>query len=160
MSHAHTRGVLHGNITAAAIRRAPTLKLQGWDNVRVHDTELSSDALDGGEDVFALGKVIAGALARPHAVPDAVTELLGRMLATDPALRPTAPEVVAAARALRDRIGFVDSSELDAMLSALESDDGEPEIVIESAPIEDYILLERRRPPLDTVIVDMDALSA
>lgn len=152
LSHAHTRGVLHGSISAAAIRRAPTLKLQRWDNARAHDTELSSDALDGSEDVFALGKTIAAALARPHGVPAAFTELLGRMLAADPDLRPTAPSVVTAARAVRDAIGFVDA--VDAI------DDDGPEIVIEYAKPavdDELILLERRRVPLETVIVDLDA---
>ncbi len=149
--HAHctTVAFVPGTISPAAIRRAPTLKLQRWDNARAHDTELSSDALDGSEDVFALGKTIAAALARPHGVPAAFTELLGRMLAADPDLRPTAPAVVTAARAVRDAIGFVDAVD----------DDG-PEIVIEYAKpaVEDeLILLERRRVPLETVIVDLDA---
>ncbi len=146
LSHAHARGVLHGNITPMAIVRAPTLRIQRWEDACIHDTELSSDAIDGRDDVFALGTTVFAALARPDAAPEALNRILVRMLAVDPALRPTAPEVVTAARALRD---------------ALATDvDGEvPEIVIEypAMPADDDepILLERRHIP--TVIVDLDA---
>jgi hypothetical protein len=74
---------------------------------------------------------VSAALAKPDAAPDALTRLLARMLAADPAMRPTASEVVTAARACRDAIGFID--------------DDEP------------ILLERRRVPTETVIVDLEA---
>jgi len=154
LSHAHARGVLHGNISAAAIVRAPTLRLQRWENARAHDTELTSEAIDGRDDVFALGRTISAALAHPDAAPEAMRSLLGRMLSVDPAMRPTAPEVVTEARARRDAIGTFDDI-------AAASDD-EPEIVIEH-PIEieeqeeEPILLERRRLPTETVIVDLDA---
>jgi len=157
LSHAHARGVLHGTICPAAIFRAPTLRLQRWDNARAHDTELSSDAIDGRDDVFALGKTISAALARPLAASEAFTALLSRMLSADPAMRPTASEVVAATRAVRDAIGAVDDLEVDLVLEALPGDEA-PEIVIEY-PVEEEepILLERRRATLDTVIVDLEA---
>jgi hypothetical protein len=156
LSHAHARGVLHGNITPGAIVRAPTLSLQRWENARVHDTELMSDAIDGREDVFALGKTISAAIATPDPVPIALVRLLGQMLAGDPAMRPTASEVVAATRALRDAIGPVD--EVDRALDSLADDDG-PEILIEQpaddGEDEELILLEQRH--IKTVIVDLDA---
>ncbi len=160
LSHAHARGVLHGNIAPTAIVRTPTLRLQRWENARVHDTELSSDAIDGRDDVFALAKTVHEALARPDAVPEAFAQLLARMLASDPRMRPTAPEVVSSVRAIRDAIGSIDE-DVDRALDALSSDadDDGPEIVIEY-PVEsddeeeECILLDRR---LDTVIVDLDA---
>ncbi len=145
LSHTHARGVLHGNITATAIVRAPTLRLQRWENARTHDTELASDAIDGRDDVFGLGKTISAALARPDAAPEGLTALLARMLSADPLMRPTAAEVVTGARALRDAIGSIDDVE-------------DVEIVLEYPPFEEEepILLDRRRVTLETVIVDLD----
>ncbi|CAN5922484.1 hypothetical protein BH11GEM2_BH11GEM2_33360 [soil metagenome] len=159
LSHAHARGVLHGNITPTAIVRAPTLRLQRWENARIHDTELSSDAIDGRDDVFALGRTLCVALSRPGAAPEALRDLLSRMLAADRALRPTAVEVVASARAVRDAIGAID---VDRALDALGADDDDDgmEISIEHPTVdddEDLILLQRRRIPTETVIVDLDA---
>jgi hypothetical protein len=149
LSHAHARGVLHGNITARTIVRAPTLMLQRWENARVHDTDLSSEVIDMCDDVFDLGKTISAALAKPDAAPKTVTRLLSRMLATDPAMRPTAPELATAARSIRDAIGSIDEVDVDQLFQALavdvESDDQEP------------ILLDRPRVGFQTVIVDLDA---
>jgi serine/threonine protein kinase len=163
LSHAHARGVLHGNITPLAIIRAPTLRLQRWENARIHDTDLVSEALDGCDDVFALGKTVSAALATPHAAPEALTRLLRRMLAVDPAMRPTAPELVKAARAIRDSIGFIDAIDVEHALEALPGDSSEDGLEIEIEYPQDHdaddepILLDRRRPPTETVIVDLDA---
>ena len=157
LSHAHSRGVLHGNVTPHAIVRAPTLKLQRWENAAVHDVK---GVIDGGDDVFALGLTISAALARPEEVPDELAQLLERMLA-EHAMRPTAPEVVIAARAVRDAIGTFDAVDVDRVLDALGDDGEDAEIVIEYPTTddddEDCILLERRRAPSETVIVDLDA---
>lgn len=162
LSHAHARGVLHGNITPMAIVRAPTLRLHRWENARVHDTELSSERLDGSDDVFGLGKTISAALASSDAAPKALTSLLARMLATDPALRPTAPEVVTAVRSIRDSIGSIDEIAVDHWLQALggDTDDDGPEIVVELPLVEredEPVLLDRPRAGYQTVIVDLDA---
>jgi hypothetical protein len=142
LSHAHARGVLHGNIGPSAIVRSPSLGLLRWENARLHDTELMCDAIDGREDVFALGKTISAALP-VEGVPEALRLLLARMLATNPTLRPTAAEVVPEVRTLRDALGS--------------SDEG-PEIVIEYPTEEDEcILLERHH--IRSVIVDLDACS-
>ena len=79
--------------------------------------------------------------------------------------RPSASEVVAAARAIRDSIGTLDRVDVERVIDAL-TDEAEPEIVIvysepepEPAPEpeEDVVLLESRRVALDTVIVDLEA---
>lgn len=159
LSHAHARGVLHGNITAIAIVRAPTLRIQRWENARARH---SAGAIDGREDVLALGKTMWAALARPEAVPEGLARLLQRMRADDPATRPTAPEVVSGVRALRDAIGSIDDNELDHVIEGLatDGDDEGPDIVIEyptNDDEEEYILLERRAVNFETVIVDLDA---
>lgn len=153
LAHAHARGVLHGDITPSAIVRAP-LSLLRWENAHLHDTELMSDAIDGRQDVFDLGKTISAAL-RPD-VPEALKRLLGRMLAVDPGARPTASEVVDAARALRDDLGALHEVEVDRVLEALAGEDEEPDIAIEYPTVEDEcILLERHH--IRSVIVDLDA---
>ncbi len=153
LSHAHARGVLHGNIAPNAIVRAPTLRLLRWENARLHDTELLSDAIDGREDVFALGKTISSALAKPSAAPEALKRLLVRMLSPDPAGRPTASEVVSAVRAMLDVIGSIDRV-LEAFASDAEL--AIPETVIElDDSNDDCILLERRH--IKSVMVDLDA---
>ncbi|MBA3458868.1 MAG: hypothetical protein H0T46_02830 [Deltaproteobacteria bacterium] len=163
LSHAHARGVLHGNVTPMAIVRAPTLRLQRWENARVHDTELSSEMIDGCDDVFSLGKTISAALTRSELAPEALTRLLARMLATDPAMRPTSSEVVTAARSIHDAIGPIDEVDMNHLLEALagEADDDGPEIVIDVPTVESHddepILLDRPRATFQTVIVDLDA---
>lgn len=141
LSYAHARGVLHGNINATAITRTPALLIQKWETARTHDTELSSDALDGSDDVLALGKTIGGALSRPDEVPLAFRQLLGRMLAADPQRRPSAAEVVKATRALRGAMDVID-------VVALAGEVEDPEIEIEDSE-EEVILLEQRRPTVD-----------
>jgi hypothetical protein len=155
LCHAHSRGVLHGNISPVAIVRAPTLRLQRWENACIQNGD---GAIDGREDVFALGTMIAMALARPEVVPSGFTQLLEAMIA-ERAHRPTAAEVTSATRAIRDAMGTFD--EVDAAIEAL---DNEEDIVIEYAaeaeaePEEDeLILLDRPRSPLASVIVDLDA---
>jgi hypothetical protein len=168
LSHAHARGVLHGDITPMAIVREPRLRLQRWENARVHDTELSSEAIDGRDDVFALGKTALAALATSNTVPEALATLLAHMLSDDPAMRPTAPEVVTAARALRDALGPIDAFDVDLALDSLteEADDDVPEIEIaidytaddDRDDDEEPILLDRRRGAVEqSVIVDLDA---
>lgn len=138
LSHAHARGVLHGNINATAIVREP-LRLLKWESARTHDTELSSEALDGSDDVFALGKTVGAALARPEEVPDALRQLLARMLAADPSRRPTASEVVKLARAQGTAMGMIE-------MIALAGEAEEPDIEIEDAGADDdVILLDRPR---------------
>ncbi len=143
LSHAHARGVLHGNITPMAIVRAPTLRLQRWENARVHDADLSSDVIDGRDDVFGLGKTVSATLARPDLAPEALTRLLARMLAADPAMRPTADEVVTAARSVREDED--EGREIVILYPTPDDDDNEP------------ILLEQRPVTIETVIVDLDA---
>lgn len=139
---------------------APTLQLQRWENVRIHD----GAAFDGGEDVLSLGTTVAHALARPDAIPVELARLLASMLG-EASKRPSASEVVAAARAIRDSIGTLDRVDVERVIDAL-TDEAEPEIVIvywepepEPAPEpeEDIVLLESRRVALDTVIVDLEA---
>lgn len=146
LTHAHARGVLHGAISPMAIVRAPTLRLQRWENALVHDTELCT-TIDGRDDVFALGKTIATALAGFERGPDALTRLVMRMLAADPAMRPTPSEIATAAHALRDDI-FLDD--------AFTRPEEDAEIVVEYGDDvdDDYILLDQRRtipPPLHAI---------
>lgn len=171
LSHAHSRGVLHGNITPAALVRTPTLQLLRWENVRIHDGAV----FDGSEDVLSLGTTVAHALARPDAVPVELARLLASMLG-ESSRRPSASEVVSAVRAIRDAIGAFDRVHVDRVIDALADeaidtaiDEAEPEIVIvysepeaEPEPArepheEDIVLLDRRRIGLDTVIVDLEA---
>ncbi len=163
LSHAHSRGVLHGNITAAAIVRAPTLRIQGWENARLHD---GHGAFDGREDVFALATTIATSVARPEKVSGELARLLARMFSAAPK-RPSAAEVVTAARAIRDAMGSFDRVEHVEIDRAIDALGDMPEIEIEygSEPSaeppedvdDDVILLEHRRLANDTVIVDLDA---
>jgi len=151
LAHAHARGVLLGDITPRAIVREPNLVLTQWEHACVLDTELSSHSVDVREDVFALARTAREALGERDTIPESLTSLLTMMLAKDAAMRPTATEVVAAARAIRDALGPVQTGalaiEVDAAISSLADEAEEPEIVIgyEDRDDDEPILLDRPR---------------
>jgi serine/threonine protein kinase len=100
LAHAHARGVVHGAVVPASIvRAAEQLFLCDWSHSLVEQ--------DPRADIHALGVVAYQALtqAAPRgpvlrqcpAVPYEVASLVDRMLAEDPAHRPTAAEIVAEA---------------------------------------------------------------
>ena len=101
LAHAHARGVVHGSVVPAAIvRSTEQLFLCDWGHSRLAEQ-------DPRADIHALGVVAYQALTRTTprgpvlrhspAVPYEIGSLVDRMLADDPAHRPTAAEVVAEA---------------------------------------------------------------
>jgi serine/threonine protein kinase len=132
LAHAHKRGVLHRDVVPDAIVRGGTergfpLSLSGWRSARPLDTELApslpganhyrapelsrGDEIDGRADVFALGMIAYEALTGEIASlplewcapgPAELAMLIDRMLSEDRFRRPSASEVCAAARAIRE----------------------------------------------------------
>jgi serine/threonine protein kinase len=132
LTHAHARGVLHRDITPSAIirdiRRGDTLLLDHWANACTLDTELASPLkgnnryrapelihdrpTDGRADVYALGSILYQALIgdpgwqandlRTH--PASLRTLIAAMINDEVMLRPTAAEVVASVRAIREQL--------------------------------------------------------
>lgn len=124
LTHAHARGVLHRDITPAAIvRNDGRIMLDHWGHACTIDSELPTPrractryqarelieerAVDGSADVFALGAVAYEALTgEPGAQhltlqPAALATLLAEMVADDALARPTATELVDHVRAIR-----------------------------------------------------------
>lgn len=90
LHHAHSRGIVHGHLTAAAIVRGPELAIVGW-----------GDATRDGDpfgDIAALGAIVRVAAVEP---PRSLVALLDRMTASALA-RPSAAEVRAEAIRLVD----------------------------------------------------------
>jgi serine/threonine protein kinase len=107
LAFAHDHGVAHGNLTLHSI-----VLVTGRRDLPVCITDLGrSGNGDPKDDIHALGTIAYRAVSQlfPTAVTDSVpaaepalAELIVRMLATDPAERPTAAEVRAAAAELID----------------------------------------------------------
>ncbi len=156
LCHAHARGVLHRDVSPAAIVREPTrnrILLSGWGNACTLDAELvpaprSATRFHPPEpkpgraaDIYALGMTGLQALAGPDPtlstqprVPKTLTVLLAAMVSDDPVKRPSAAEVVAAVRALRatqPKAGY------DASL--------EVEIEYDTEIVDEPVLLEQPR---------------
>jgi serine/threonine-protein kinase len=120
LDYAHGRGLVHSNVMPASIivpdvtRRFP-ICLVDWSGARMHDSTtplpmvpaLSTrpyaapelrigDVVDSSADIYSLG-IVARELLRlacPGSAPPVFTALVRRMLASTPADRPTAEEVV------------------------------------------------------------------
>jgi serine/threonine protein kinase len=87
LHHGHTRGVVHGHLVPASIvRHQGGLCLAGWGH--------APDEADPRDDVAALGKLVALALAPPMTRP--IVQLVDRMTAEIAFARPSAAEVRAA----------------------------------------------------------------
>ena len=107
LAFAHGRGVAHGNLTLHSI-----VLVTGRRDLPVCITDLGRGGVGGpADDIHALGTIAYRAVTQmfPTAVTDAVpgaepalAELIVRMLAQDPAERPTAAEVRAAAAEMLD----------------------------------------------------------
>lgn len=100
LSHAHERGVLHGDIAMRTIVLGSTVVVTGWENARAHDAVALTSRHRYAGDVLALGKLALDALAAPTTVPIELAALLPKMLADDPSARPTAAEVAATVHAI------------------------------------------------------------
>jgi len=110
LHHAHSRGVIHKNLTADSIVRAPSRQhaicVRGWGNART----MNPIELDARDDVFALGviafRALTGCLHTPNvsstewcpAAPAELTALIDVMLDATPRVRPTSDEVRERAR--------------------------------------------------------------
>lgn len=171
LCHAHARGVLHRDVTPAAIVRDPSrgFVLQGWLNAATYDAELVTPLrgsnryrapelahdrpADGRADVFALGTIALQALTGqdapaplPGDVPAALATLLGEMTSDDPLTRPSATEVMSRVRAISAaaEVAPYDDS-LEVVLEyAPTATPIEIDVVIEDDDSEP-VLLDRRR---------------
>lgn len=117
LAHAHSRGVVHGRVTAETIVRTPerqhSVYLRGWGSARTVD---STHSLEAREDVYALGAVafraLTGCLHTPSvsatewspAAPAELTALIDVMLDGNPSVRPTSEEVRERARWLSSTV--------------------------------------------------------
>ncbi len=109
LDHAHRRNIVHRNLRPEVLLRtgdrAFPVCITGWCDARIHDAE--AELVDLRADVLALGAVAFTALtgARPTmsaverspGAPRALTEMIDRMLATEPEARPSCAEVRAVA---------------------------------------------------------------
>ena len=131
LTHAHSRGVVHRNLTPRAIVRTPArgfpVCITEWGDASIDDPaipqvsdqaarsyrapELATDrSVDGHADVFALGTIIfeattlafADPARKPPGVPGAAYRLLEGMQARNPDDRPTAQGVCAEATRLAE----------------------------------------------------------
>ena len=141
LAHAHSRGVVHRNLSARAIARAPArgfpICITEWGEASI--AEAGDAAGEGHADVFALGAIMLEATTRESpgpvrklpGVPGAVSRLLEAMVSPDPDDRPTAPGVCAEAGRLADvfadgdaaieevEVELVDISQCPAQVSRL-----------------------------------------
>lgn len=108
LSHAHSRGVIHRQLTAESIVRVPDrafpICIIGWDHALTYDSE-QPVALNPRDDIFTLGMVVFRALTgrlpepgvptarlAPTAAP-ALASLLDNMLVGDASRRLSSAEV-------------------------------------------------------------------
>lgn len=102
LAHAHRRGVIHRNLSPELLvrgtsRRHAPVCILGWHHARC------GEPVDGSEDIRALGVIAYRALTLDEptlsaaemcpGVPLALTRLIDRLLAADPARRPTAAQL-------------------------------------------------------------------
>jgi hypothetical protein len=133
--------VCHRNVTSSTILRGSNLILTGWEHACLH--------ADQRTDIHALAKVALEALADRIAVPAALATLLARMLADDLRMRPTAAQVVASIRALRESSAATNSRDplphdgLDAAIASLI--DEQPDEIVIDVEDDEEILLEQSR---------------
>jgi len=137
LDHAHRRGVVHRNLRPLAILRCAPRRGFGhcvidWTSARVYDAaatqpapsgspryrapEVVTGEFDGRADVFSLGAIADEALAGDGTAPSGLVALLDRMLARDPANRPTAGEVRLAAAQLAEDVELVPIDEPAAVV--------------------------------------------
>jgi serine/threonine protein kinase len=153
LDHAHRRGVVHRNLRPLVILRCAPRRGFGhcvidWSSARVYDAtptqlvpsgslryrapELVTGDFDGRADVFSLGAIADEALADAlPAAPLGLTALLDRMLARDPANRPTAGEVRFAAAQLAEVVELVPDEPVAEEVVVLVDlpDDPEPPVI-------------------------------
>jgi eukaryotic-like serine/threonine-protein kinase len=142
LAHAHSRGVLHRDITPSVIIRDDERDMwvvAGWTRACTFDTELAiplhgstsyrapelandDDLLDGRSDVYSLGAVAYEALTGEVPslpitdvanLPGDLGALIMQMLSEDPLLRPNAAAVVAAAGTIADELVDEDDGSVD-----------------------------------------------
>lgn len=126
LEHAHRRNIVHRNLRPEVLLqtrdRAFPLCITGWSDARIDDAGVALADLRA--DVFALGAVAFTALSgsRPSVLtacercpgaPRALTSLIDRMLAPDPAARPSCAEVRATAVRIADLSEVAISEEVD-----------------------------------------------
>jgi serine/threonine protein kinase len=120
LQHAHERGVVHRRLIPSAIvrtqRRRGSYSIYDWSDARTVDTD--TEGVDPKDDIHALGalafQALTGRSPEPSlsaaaccpTAPAELTSLLDHMLA-EPALRPTASEVLARATWLCDTLAVV-----------------------------------------------------
>ncbi|HEY5935057.1 MAG TPA: hypothetical protein VIU61_10490 [Kofleriaceae bacterium] len=100
LAYAHAHGVVHGAVRPASIvRGAEQLYLCDWSHSQLVEQDPQAD-------IYALGVLAVDLLQ--HAGPYDVKSLVDRMLAPDPADRPTAAEVVAEASRSREALEAIE----------------------------------------------------
>lgn len=112
LSHLHRRGVIHDGIWLDAFVRTPErgfpLCLDNWTRARL------APPSEGRADVYALGLAISVSL--PPSAPRGILDLVDRMLQPDPANRPDAAELAAAAQRLAEGAGGFDDPEIEEVV--------------------------------------------
>jgi serine/threonine protein kinase len=175
LCHAHSRGVLHRDITPHAIllETGRGVVLDDWQNASIADSELCTPLkgtspyrapelihdlpADGRADIYALGMIAIRALAGPDALivspanvhPPVLATLLANMVNDDPFMRPTAAELVAAIRDIRGEIASAerenDELEVDLEVAAVSEIADDDLEITVSDPDESIVLLDQPR---------------
>lgn len=169
LHHAEGRGIVHANISARTIvfRDDNTPCLVEWGAARLYDSptapvivrervyrapeQLQGATVDGKADIYALGVIAHQALSRvaptlpvhQRGVSNALTTLIDRMLAEDPAERPSAADVRLEATGIAELFFIPD----------LEPDPTETELARATEVIEDD-----NDSPIDVEELDLDEL--